>query len=187
MSQESLDFSRSGYERAPATRLLATSCVVCRRPLVDAVSVEAGMGPDCRRKHGYEQQATEDQRTEANELVHSLALWRSKQLLLPVSTVALYLNRIEALGFGQLVAVLEEKLCTVIVSFTREPTVFALFAPYNEGLRLKSRALGMRWDPAKKAFLFNESSRKEVYRALREVFPSTLGHGPKGLFVVEPL
>lgn len=44
----------STYENAPATRMLATHCAVCSRPLVDAASVEAGMGPDCRDRHGYD-------------------------------------------------------------------------------------------------------------------------------------
>lgn len=41
------------YENAPATKLLATHCACCARPLVDSVSVEAGMGPTCRKVHGY--------------------------------------------------------------------------------------------------------------------------------------
>jgi gamma-glutamylaminecyclotransferase len=43
----------NGYENAPATRLLATSCACCGRALLDAISVEAGIGPDCREKYGY--------------------------------------------------------------------------------------------------------------------------------------
>lgn len=43
----------STYENAPATKLLATHCACCARPLVDAVSVETGVGPDCRKAHGY--------------------------------------------------------------------------------------------------------------------------------------
>lgn len=41
------------YENVPATKLLATYCACCARPLVDAVSVEAGVGPECRKRHGY--------------------------------------------------------------------------------------------------------------------------------------
>lgn len=41
------------YETAPATIMLATFCACCSRPLVDAVSVEAGVGPECRKRHGY--------------------------------------------------------------------------------------------------------------------------------------
>jgi hypothetical protein len=41
------------YESAPATKMLATQCACCGRPLVDAASIEAGMGPICRKQHGY--------------------------------------------------------------------------------------------------------------------------------------
>lgn len=43
----------SNYENAPATKLLATHCACCGRSLLDAVSVEAGVGPECRKRHGY--------------------------------------------------------------------------------------------------------------------------------------
>ena len=43
------------YLDDPATALLATDCAQCNRPLRDAVSVEAGIGPDCRKRHGYGQ------------------------------------------------------------------------------------------------------------------------------------
>ena len=43
----------SSYETAPATRMLATQCAVCARPLLDAVSVETGIGPHCRAKYGF--------------------------------------------------------------------------------------------------------------------------------------
>lgn len=42
-----------GYEEAPATEMMASHCLLCGRPLVDAVSVETGIGPVCREKYGY--------------------------------------------------------------------------------------------------------------------------------------
>ena len=36
------------YENAPATKMLATNCCCCGRPLVDSMSVELGIGPECR-------------------------------------------------------------------------------------------------------------------------------------------
>ena len=41
------------YENAPATKMLATYCACCARPLLDAESVEVGMGPVCRKTHGF--------------------------------------------------------------------------------------------------------------------------------------
>lgn len=40
------------YTDAPATHLLATHCCLCGRPLVDAPSVERGVGPTCARNAG---------------------------------------------------------------------------------------------------------------------------------------
>lgn len=42
-----------GYENAPATQMLATHCAICGRALVDAESVERGVGPDCAEKYGF--------------------------------------------------------------------------------------------------------------------------------------
>lgn len=68
---------RDGYEDAPATKMLATHCCVCSRPLLDALSVEVGMGPVCREKHGYNTEVAaldEAVRTRANQLIHYAAL-----------------------------------------------------------------------------------------------------------------
>lgn len=43
----------ASYEDAPATKLIAVNCACCARPLLDAISVENGMGAVCRRKHGF--------------------------------------------------------------------------------------------------------------------------------------
>jgi len=49
------------YVNSPACELVETNCCCCGRPLVDAVSVETGVGPDCRAKYGYgEAQAEPD-------------------------------------------------------------------------------------------------------------------------------
>jgi hypothetical protein len=48
----------STYENAPATKLLATHCACCSRVLLDAVSVETGVGPTCRKAHGYKEAQT---------------------------------------------------------------------------------------------------------------------------------
>jgi SWI/SNF-related matrix-associated actin-dependent regulator 1 of chromatin subfamily A len=41
------------YELALHTRKVASRCIFCHRALVDADSVQAGAGPDCRAKYGY--------------------------------------------------------------------------------------------------------------------------------------
>ncbi len=61
------------YEEAPATKMLATHCIFCSRPLLDASSVEAGIGPICRGKVGYNDPVPNHARQEANKLIHRIA------------------------------------------------------------------------------------------------------------------
>lgn len=49
------------YENAPATRLLATHCCVCGRPLLDSDSVEIGIGPTCRGKFAFDAEPNWDE------------------------------------------------------------------------------------------------------------------------------
>ncbi len=61
-----------GYENAPATRMMATHCVCCGKSLVDAPSLESGMGPICRQKYGYNDDMagiSERRRKSANKLI----------------------------------------------------------------------------------------------------------------------
>src|SRR6266567_2564619 len=42
---------RNGYEQEAGTVMLATSCLICGRPLRDPESIERGVGPYCAQKH----------------------------------------------------------------------------------------------------------------------------------------
>ena len=48
------------YVNAPATKMLATHCACCGRPLVDADSVDLGIGPDCRSRYMKPEPGTDD-------------------------------------------------------------------------------------------------------------------------------
>jgi hypothetical protein len=65
-----------GYEDARATKLLATHCLCCSLPLLDALSVERNIGPWCWEKHGGmgDPGVSDEDRTKANKLVHEAAL-----------------------------------------------------------------------------------------------------------------
>lgn len=89
------------YENAPATRMLATHCAACARPLVDAVSVETGMGPDCRKRLLPTELVNEELRAEANKIVHDLAVGVSVGSL--DMNAAHKLRRLQAIGFTGLV------------------------------------------------------------------------------------
>ena len=60
------------YMNAPTTKMLASHCVCCGRSLVDATSVEMGIGPECR--NGNDGGISDDTRREANEIVYKAAI-----------------------------------------------------------------------------------------------------------------
>lgn len=61
------------YENSASAKLVASHCVVCNRPLVDAASVETGMGPECRTRYGYNENVPSENRREANVIIHEIA------------------------------------------------------------------------------------------------------------------
>lgn len=65
----------SHYTNAPACRILAIRCCACNTPLLDSVSAQLGIGPDCRKRlMGKGQGHSEEARIEANQIVYALAL-----------------------------------------------------------------------------------------------------------------
>ena len=102
------------YTDAPATDLLATRCAACGRPLLDAASVEAGMGPICRGRAGLDGAGTgaawpavvallagtgvelesDDARRTANRVTHRIAADQS------AANVPVLLGALDALGFA---------------------------------------------------------------------------------------
>ena len=44
------------YETAIHTKQMASACIFCKRPLIDAESIERGCGPDCADKYGIDAQ-----------------------------------------------------------------------------------------------------------------------------------
>lgn len=190
-----------GYENAPATRLLATSCACCGRPLVDAVSVETGVGPDCRRKYGYgEAQGSPDwtnamttldgvvpvaevnptmtPREASNRLVYRYAIEAEAGNR---DLARLLAGAVAALGFETLAAKLIERLCgRVEISETTEEgrALYAVRTPYREdfGGLLRAERIGARWDRARKVWLVPTDSRARagLWRVLRATFPGAL-------------
>lgn len=61
------------HENSPATKLLGTACACCGRALVDAESIETGIGPECRKRFGVDVVNDSAARDAANALVHAVA------------------------------------------------------------------------------------------------------------------
>jgi len=194
------------YEDSPATKMLAVHCCCCGTALLDAVSVEAGIGPDCRKKHGYRaaQSApnwetflaltdglvavadivhpgeTEPQRQRrlANLIVHriAVALDRSPEEAL------FFTDALRALGFTKLADIIVQRRAKIRIEETGNGDL-RVTAPYSERATSLFRSVpGRRWDATAKENVFPSSSKRALWAALANAFPGEPAIGPKGPF-----
>jgi hypothetical protein len=167
------------YESAPATQLVATHCAACGRPLVDAASLAAHLGPDCREKYGVGEidPAT---REEANVHIFRIALLQEG------TEVAERLTALRALGFSALADRITKRLApryTAVI--TQEGESFAVKAGYDLAMRADLGLVrGRRWDKARKLNTFPNASKRDVFLALRKAAPGATCLGPRGEFTL---
>lgn len=185
------------YENAPATKMLATHCAMCARPLVDAKSVDLGIGPDCRKKHGFNEVVDEEARAAANRIIHAVALARENGRSLEGDWDALTAaTALAGLGFRKLADVLAKRAATVrIEAATGVPHTYGalpgdallVHAPYSEAANAAWRRIGARWDKERKCrVLPNTPARKRLlWDLLKTYFADACAVGPNGPFRVE--
>ncbi len=196
----------SSYLNDPATAMIAVNCACCSQPLRDAVSVETGMGPVCRAKHGFnkpdsdvelvavaatlasilspEDYATmvagvSSAREAANKLVHRIAC---RGLGVEVATLILALAE---LGFVKLAGIMTKR--SAAITITRTETTVEIVAPYSEAFNELVRKIPTRrWvkNEGKKGGrnVVSSAQAKAVLAALTKAFPGETVSGPKGLF-----
>lgn len=166
------------YEDAPSTQLVATHCAVCNRPLVDAVSVETGIGPDCRARYGYDVQAEPEARQAANKLVHDLAAGAFEG-----AALVGVLNDLRALGFAKLSGRIAYK--KAVIAIEEGPGGLWVRTPYRpESVPSFRRIPGRHWDGERKVNIIPETRKADLWQVLRAHFAGALAVGPKGAFLV---
>lgn len=166
------------YETAPATALVATHCCACGRPLVDAKSVEMGIGPVCRKKYGFEMPVAEETRKAANALVYQIAA--APQGIECLKKIA----EIRTLGFEVLADKLESRVARVRVAVVEGRV--RLVTPYDADFVMEIKSIkGRKWHKQEKVWSFPLSARAELWSALRLHFSGELGVGPKGPFAIQ--
>lgn len=166
-----------GYENAPATKMLATHCAACNRPLVDAVSVEIGMGPDCREKHGYSDGPIEA-REQANAAIHAIACDKSPGNALPA------IATLEILGFTRLAKLIQTRLSAVVVEEIPGTFTLAVDTSYDPAVVQAMRSIpGRRWDAQRKVNTFPVSSRGQLWSIIKRFYSGKMVLGPKGCVV----
>lgn len=188
------------YENAPSTRMLATHCACCNRPLRDAVSVEAGVGPDCRAKYSLAEAQAEpdwraasvaleragvgvdllgdcsDPRGAVNRLVHAFSTRSFGPTRAALATACV------ALGFVKLGARLTEVVASVRIEAVGDE--YLVISPFVEGAGRHWYAAGGRWDRAATAWRVPRSYRGELWSLLRRLYSGLVGVGPQGLFTI---
>lgn len=173
------------YESAPATIMLATHCCCCGRPLVDAISVEMGIGPECRK--GRTDGISKEQQEVCNKLTHAAAVAAQEG---QVEKVRMYAAEIRALGLVELADKVEhrfvnaERLAKITIVQTGES--LSVHTPWkrNGDFVAAWRAIpGRRYAGAGKNIV-PLSSKNELWNLLLKFFPGQFGKGPKGLFKV---
>jgi len=182
----------SDYTEAPATRLLASFCVCCGRPLVDATSVELGLGPECRRNI-YPEGVGEIERRTANKLVCAAA--KAAQLG-KVQEVLDLAESIRALGFEVLAGKVGRRFTRVApkdrkvdIEVSEKGDLLIVKTPFRRGAKDEFiaawRAIpGRRFDRSNESNVVPVAQKQALWNLLREFFPGKWGKGPKGLFRV---
>lgn len=168
------------YENAPATKMLATECAICSRPLLDAKSVEIGIGPTCREKYGYNELdgLSEEARQEANKLIHQIACDQGGAAVIPS------LHRLMELGCKQVVRAIVERIALVKIAIDTDGR-YGVKAPYSEeAVGILRGVPGRRWDKERKINTFPEDSKRALMKALCIAYPHVIAVGPKGLFIL---
>jgi hypothetical protein len=195
------------YLSAPATTMLATNCACCGKALLDAVSVETGVGPDCRRKHGYEEaqgpsdmsaaafalidvwgdevleEWTETERTPrqiVNSLVHAVARLQTGPQIAPM------IAAIAAMGFTTLAARIADRVGVVRIEVA-EDGALVVRAPYNpDHVNRMRRVPGRKFIRETKGGFDRvpASSKRDLWAALRASFAGLVAFGPKGAFIL---
>lgn len=180
-----------GYEDATATRMLATHCVICGRPLVDATSVEVGMGPECR---GYAPDSGPEHEN-ANKLVFEAALAAQSGRIEDVLVAA---DEIEKLGYSKLAEKVRRRFKNGAEKARKRPDIKIIVeedrlivkTPYRrkdsgEFVQAWRSISGRLYIPKTKQNSIPMKEKAALWALLKRFFPGKYGIGPKGVFRVE--
>lgn len=173
------------YETAPATIMLATHCCCCGRPLVDAISVEMGIGPECRK--GRTDGITKEQQEVCNKLTHAAALAAQEG---QVEKVRFYAAEIRALGLVELADKVEHRFVNAErlakITIVQSGDMLSIRTPWkrNGDFVAAWRSIpGRRYGGGGKNVV-PVGSKRELWDLLKKFFPGIYGKGPQGLFKI---
>jgi hypothetical protein len=172
--------------------MIASNCACCGRPLVDAKSVECGVGPECRKRHGFGEaqhspdfaaarvhipeiagETEADAHKAANVLVYQIALDQAGERVLACVLAC------AALGYETLAARVAERVSGKL-SVLADGTDLLVRTGYSELAVVMYRPLG-RWDKEAKAWRIPAARRGELWASLKVLYGGRLLKTDKGI------
>ena len=175
------------YENAVATKMLASHCGICGKALVDALSVERGVGPECYSHLECDTvSVSEDTRKEANRIVYKAALAAQAGEITQVLVFAKALADMGLKGLADKVAHRfrnAERYTEIVI--TLENDMYRVETPFRRGKKddfiAAWRAIpGRRF--VRSANYVPKAQKKALFEVLKRFFSGKIAKGPKGLF-----
>lgn len=189
-----------GYEDAAATKILATKCACCGRPLVDSKSVETGVGPICRKKYGYSAEVPENVRSLANKIIHRLACDVSQGTVNGATMEAV--EQLQALGFDKIAMIFKYRAVQISIAVDEDGARYLLRAPYDEtgsfnydswtrtrvGVKVPAAFAPTKRKVFHWSYAKDEYARKRIFDALVKHYEGQMALAPDGtVFKIQPL
>jgi hypothetical protein len=186
--REPFEDEQMSYLDAPATKMLATHCAVCGRSLVDARSVEMGIGPECRGH--IDGGIDEETRKEVNALVHAAAIAAQNGEFFRLVGIAEMLHEMGlpniALKLANRVAGEEARNAEITIE-EEDNGMLEVKTPFRRGEK-KAFIEAWRSIPGRRYYKdanhIPASQKAALWSLLRRFFPGRWAKGPKGLFRV---
>jgi len=174
------------YQDSPACKMLATNCVVCGKPLVDATSCQLGTGPECRE--GFDGGISEETRKTANEVVFRAALAAQAGEISKVKELAKELADMGLPGLAEKVGRRfrnADRYAEIVIAV--EGDMYRVETPFRRGRKDEFvaawRAIpGRRWKDS--ANYVPVAQGKALFEVLKRFFAGKVATGPKGLFKI---
>ena len=176
-----------GYESSTQCQLLETYCCACGKELVDSISVQLGIGPDCRK--GFNDGISEETRRACNILTYDASVAAQEGNVVKVRKIS---EMIRDLGLDSLADKIRDRFVNAErlakIKIEEVPGGIIIKTPHKRDDSFVSdwRAIpGRRYRGAGKNFIPTESKRA-VWELIKKWFPDIYGVGPQGAFKVPP-
>lgn len=155
-------------------RLLKQRCIACGKPVVEAQSVEAGMGPVCRKRYAWEGLPA-DSRELLNNVLTELSFDPT------IDNVCRAIGTAQRVGADRLEKLLIARFVDVEVVETNDK-FYTIRFDYHEGMILRLRkAPGAFFNRKQKVWWVPQVNRHFLWVAICENYPGRLCKSAKGI------